>query len=200
VPELALVLWVAYFVPTLGIRVLLQRRRTGRSGFADTTRGGTAQSLAQLVETVAIGLGVAAPILALVGTVEPIEALDKSAVNLGGAVLFVLGLPGIVISQEAMGSSWRIGVDPEERTELVTRGPFALVRNPIFSFLVLVQAGTFLLVPSVVALAGLALQVISVEMQVRLVEEPYLLRTHADEYGDYARRVGRFVPGAGRLR
>ena len=193
-------LWAIYFVPTLGVRVVLQRRRTGHSGFADSSRRGGVQSLAQLVETLAIGLAIAAPILALTGALEPFGSLDETPVNLCGAALFVIGLAGIVVSQEAMGASWRIGVDPEERTELVTRGVFALVRNPIFSFLVLVQAGTFLLVPSVVALAGLVLQVVSVQRQVRLVEEPHLRGTHGDQYAAYTRRVGRFVPGLGRLR
>jgi protein-S-isoprenylcysteine O-methyltransferase Ste14 len=199
VPELALVLWAIYFIPTLGVRVALHRRRTGRTGFVGQGQRGPAQ-LAQLVETAAIGCAVAAPILALAGAVEPIEALDKTAVNLCGAALFVAGLTGIVVAQEAMGASWRIGVDPAERTELVTHGPFALVRNPIFSFLVLVQVGTALLVPSVVAFAGIVLQLASVELQVRLVEEPYLLQAHGSSYADYARRVGRFLPGAGRLR
>jgi protein-S-isoprenylcysteine O-methyltransferase Ste14 len=40
----------------------------------------------------------------------------------------------------------------------------------------------------------------SVQVQVRLVEEPYLLRVHGDAYRAYAARTGRFVPGVGRLR
>ena len=40
---------------------------------------------------------------------------------------------------------------------------------------------------------------IALEIQVRLVEEPYLLRQHGDAYRNYAARVGRFVPGLGRL-
>jgi len=34
---------------------------------------------------------------------------------------------------------------------------------------------------------------------VRAVEEPYLLDTHGDAYRGYATRVGRFLPGVGRL-
>ncbi|HLS74191.1 MAG TPA: hypothetical protein VK046_10500 [Actinomycetaceae bacterium] len=36
------------------------------------------------------------------------------------------------------------------------------------------------------------------EIQVRLVEEPYLLRTHGPAYARYTARVGRFLPGLGR--
>ena len=40
---------------------------------------------------------------------------------------------------------------------------------------------------------------IGIRLQVA-AEEEYLLRTYGDEYRDYARRVGRFVAGVGRLR
>lgn len=42
--------------------------------------------------------------------------------------------------------------------------------------------------------------VAAVELQVRFVEEPYLLRTHGEGYAKYASRVGRFVPGLWRLK
>ena len=48
-------------------------------------------------------------------------------------------------------------------------------------------------------LAAVACAVTSLELQTRVVEEPHLLRTHGDEYASYAARVGRFVPGVGRL-
>ncbi len=97
-----------------------------------------------------------------------------------------------------MGASWRVGVDEAEKTELVTGGPFALVRNPIFSATVPAFAGLALLMPNVAALAGVAALVVALQIQVRLVEEPYLLRAHGERYAEYASRVGRFVPGVGR--
>lgn len=47
--------------------------------------------------------------------------------------------------------------------------------------------------------AELPISLVGLELQVRFVEEPYLLRTHAT-YASYASRVGRFLPGLGRLR
>jgi protein-S-isoprenylcysteine O-methyltransferase Ste14 len=41
--------------------------------------------------------------------------------------------------------------------------------------------------------------VVALEIQVRLVEEPYRRRVHGDHYGDYAARTGRFVPLTGRF-
>ena len=51
--------------------------------------------------------------------------------------------------------------------------------------------------PNPVALAGLAMALIGLQLQVRLVEEPYLQATHDAEYEQYASRVGRF-PALGR--
>ena len=39
----------------------------------------------------------------------------------------------------------------------------------------------------------------AMEIQVRLVEEPYLQQVHGEDYARYASRTGRFVPGIGRL-
>ena len=55
------------------------------------------------------------------------------------------------------------------------------------------------MVPNAVAIAGLMASVIGIQAQVRLAEEPYLRRVHGVAYTDYASRVGRFLPGLGRL-
>ena len=144
-------------------------------------------------------LALAAPLLDRAGVLAPVGPLDGPLGHTLGFVLFFTGLAGTLLSQVAMGASWRIGVDEAERTELVTGGPFALVRNPIFSAMVPSLLGLALLVPNAAALAGFAALVVALEVQVRLVDEPYLLRTHGARYADYASRVGRFVPGLGRL-
>ncbi len=72
-----------------------------------------------------------------------------------------------------MGESWRVGVDPSERTALVVRGPFRVVRNPIFTTMAFTALGFTLLVPSVLAIVGFVGLLVSLELQVRAVEEPY---------------------------
>jgi protein-S-isoprenylcysteine O-methyltransferase Ste14 len=60
--------------------------------------------------------------------------------------------------------------------------------------------GITLVTPNLVACAGFILLIASIQLQVRHVEEPYLLRTHGDAYRAYAAQVGRFIPGIGRIR
>jgi protein-S-isoprenylcysteine O-methyltransferase Ste14 len=144
-------------------------------------------------------MGGLAPILALLGILEPIPALDGAVGNAIGLVLAVGGIALTFGAQLAMGDSWRVGVDPEERTELVTDGPFCLVRNPIYSAMLPTVFGLVLMVPSILALAAIVTLFVGLELQVRRVEELYLLRAHGDAYAAYAARVGRFAPKLGLL-
>jgi protein-S-isoprenylcysteine O-methyltransferase Ste14 len=200
-PELALVLWLLYGVGALGIRVAIHLRRTGSTGLVGARSAPWSLPwLAEVTHVFALGLGVSAPILDLADVVDPIQALDRAAVHLSGMALYALGLTGVVAGQTQMGSSWRIGTDPGERTALVTDGLFGLVRHPIYVALVSTLLGLALLVPSVVAFASVALFVASIEIEVHRIEEPHLLRAHGDAYSRYAARVGRFLPGVGRMR
>jgi protein-S-isoprenylcysteine O-methyltransferase Ste14 len=198
--ELALIFYVLYLALAFGLRTWLQWRSTGSTGFHGVGGWpGSAEWLAGVGFVMALVLGASAPLLALLDVVEPIDALDEGAVQAVGAVLAVLGIALTLYAQIAMGSSWRIGVDEGERTELVTDGPFALVRNPIFSAMIPTALGLTLMVPSVVALIGFVALIVALELQVRIVEEPYLARVQGESYTRYASRTGRFVPGIGRL-
>jgi protein-S-isoprenylcysteine O-methyltransferase Ste14 len=197
---LALALWALFGLTAVVARVLIHWRRTGTTGVRGISgRVGSAEWFGGVAFVAATVLGVAAPVLDETDLVDPIGALDGVGTQIGGVVLYVLGLGGLLWSQRALGRSWRIGVDETERTALVTHGPYELVRNPIYTAMTSVFGGLALLVPSVVALASVVLLVIALEMQTRLVEEPYLVNSQGDSYADYAARVGRFLPGAGTL-
>lgn len=116
-----------------------------------------------------------------------------------GLASSVAGLAALLWSQSSMGDSLRIGVDPAERTALVTKGPFRWVRNPIYTAMLVYVVGVALLAPNIVSLVALAVLALGLDLHVRLVEEPYLAATHGSAYASYAARVGRFVPGVGRL-
>jgi protein-S-isoprenylcysteine O-methyltransferase Ste14 len=200
VAELALGLWALFGVVAVVGRVLLHLRRTGSTGLRGVSGArGSPEWLGGMAFLAAIGLGVGGPLLDLAGWIDPREAIDGPAAHVTGLVLYTLGLAGLLWSQLTMGASWRIGVDESERTALVTAGPFRVVRNPIFTTMAFMWTGLALLVPNLLTLASVVLLVIALELQTRLVEEPYLTRIHGDEYLRWASRAGRFFPGLGRL-
>lgn len=200
-PEAALTLYVLYLALAFGIRTLVHLRRTGSTGFSGISgRPGSAEWIGGVLFVVALVAGVAAPILQLAGVLDPIGPLNGEMGHAAGLGLFGGGLVTTLVAQFAMGDSWRIGVDEGERTELVTTGPFSSVRNPIFAGMIPVGIGLALLAPNVVAIVAVVALVAALEIQTRLVEEPYLLRAHGEAYRQYAARVGRFFPLVGRLR
>lgn len=197
----ALVLYGISLTLTFGVRIAIQIRRTGSTGVHGLPAdAGPMEAFAGTLFVLSLVAGAVAPVLALLGVLEPMPAFDGA---LGHAIGIVLAVGGILLTfaaQLAMGDAWRIGVDPGERTELVTDGPFGLVRNPIYSAMIPTVLGLVLMVPNALALAVIVCLVIALELQVRLVEEPHLLRTHGGAYAAYAARVGRFAPGVGLIR
>ena len=197
-PVLALVLFAVFTLLGFGWRSWLQRRRTGSTGFRGLSgRVGSIEWFAGVGFVVALAAAFFAPVLQLAGVVSPLGILHAPQIQLTGIALAVVGIGATVYAQADMGDSWRIGVDPSETTTLVRKGVFGLVRNPIFTAMLIFGFGIALVTPNVVAIIGFALLVLTVEVQVRVAEEPYLLSVHGDAYHDYTASVGRFVPGFG---
>lgn len=199
-PRLGLLLVVVWFLGLFVFRTALQWWRTGSGGIRGFSGAvGSLEWNAGLLASLGMAAGVLAPVAALLGWPGGGLLFRLDPAHLVGAGLAALGIAGALAAQVAMGDSWRIGVDESETTELVTRGAFTWVRNPIFSFMLLSGAGLFAVVPNAFSLLSFGLTFAGIEIQVRAVEEPYLARTHGSAYRAYAARVGRFLPGVGRL-
>ena len=197
----AIAAFVIYIALAFGLRSIVQWRRTGATGFKGISgEFGSLEWVGGAMFMVAFFL---APVAALLDGAEvlgPVSVLSAPLISVIAIALYGVGLAGTLAAQFWMGDSWRIGVDSSERTTLVTSGPFAHVRNPIFTALLTAAAGMALMVPNEVALVAFAAMFAAIEIQVRAVEEPYLLRTQGTAYAAYARRVGRFVPGLGTIK
>ena len=200
-PIVALALFAVFAALGFGWRSWEQRRRTGSTGFRGITgRPGSIEWSAGVGFIVAEGVAFFAPILQLLGVVSPLEILHTPWIQLTGAAIAVIGIATTVYAQLDMGDSWRIGVDPSETTTLVRTGVFGWVRNPIFTAMMTFGLGIALLTPNLVAIAGFVLLVVTIELQVRAVEEPYLRSIHGPAFDAYTTHTARFVPRISRRR
>jgi protein-S-isoprenylcysteine O-methyltransferase Ste14 len=181
-------LTLAYVAGAFGWRTWRQWKTTGDTGIR-VGRDGSVE------ERVAGGLFAASVVAGLVATAQ--SPRGRRSVRRVGLGLMATGLAGTLLSQLDLGRSWRIGVDPSERTDLVTDGAFAIVRNPIFSAMATFAIGAALAIGTRTARLAAVAMVAAVEAQVRLVEEPYLADVHGERYREYRGRVGRFVPRLG---
>jgi protein-S-isoprenylcysteine O-methyltransferase Ste14 len=106
-----------------------------------------------------------------------------------GLTAFILTL----ICWKKMGKSWRMGVDPSEKTVLIVTGPFARIRHPIYALSSVLMLANVATQPSPLMIAVAIVHLVLLQLEARR-EETYLSRLHGQAYHDYCRRVGRFFP------
>jgi protein-S-isoprenylcysteine O-methyltransferase Ste14 len=189
-----------FVVLTLGVRVVIQLLRTGGTGLIGLRHGaGVVDWLSGILFIGGMAMSIVSLDLVLQDSLAPIGGLDTTALHVVGIVLAALGGSAVFLAQLGMGASWRIGVSDEQDTDLVTTGWFSLVRNPIYSAMIVGWTGFALIVPTWLSIAAVFVIAAGLELQVRGVEEPFLIRAHGDAYRAYGSRVGRFLPGVGRL-
>jgi protein-S-isoprenylcysteine O-methyltransferase Ste14 len=119
--------------------------------------------------------------------------LPWTAVGFVGAAVCVGATIVTFSCWREMGRSWRIGIDPEERTQLIFSGPFRIVRHPIYALSILLVLGTLATTPTLVTLVIAIVHITCLLSEARR-EEIYLLGKHGHIYGDYMKHVGRFLP------
>ncbi len=196
--SLSIAFYVTWLATAFGIRTYLHLRRTGDTGWRGISeQAGSAQWWGGVLFVVALVIGFVAPVAELRGLNRMIEWSPNTIM---GICLALAGIGATLGAQSSMRDSWRIGVDANELTTLRTDGAFSIVRNPIFSAMLTTAAGLALMTPNVIAVGGLACLLAAVQLQVRVVEEPYLRNVHRAAFTSYERAVGRFTPWTGRLR
>lgn len=121
-----------------------------------------------------------------------ITHLDTLTVKYIGLGLLALSLIWTIIAQGNMKNSWRIGIDTETKTELITTGIFKLSRNPIFFGMIISLVGLFLTTPNALTGLFLILGYVLIQIQIRL-EEEFLTNQHGQKYAVYKQKVRRLI-------
>ena len=122
-----------------------------------------------------------------------IARIESAYLNTTATVIGLSGVTIVVVAQLQMGNAWRIGVDPSEKTLLVTHGLYGISRNPIYFGLGLYWIALSALLPHPVIWLLTVLCWISIEFIVRRVEEPYLRTLHGSEFDHYKQRSNRYI-------
>ncbi len=108
-----------------------------------------------------------------------------------GWLLLIISLVFVWFAQGNMRESWRIGIDEENKSELITDGFFSLSRNPIFLGIMIANTGLFLVLPNAFTLLIVALSTVSINTQIRL-EEEFLFKEFGSQYAQYQAKVNRW--------
>ncbi len=107
--------------------------------------------------------------------------------------LVVCGLAIAIWARWTLGGNWSSDPVIKERHELIERGPYAHVRHPIYSGMLLMLLGAAVLLARPVALIAFAIFVFGFWFKARQ-EEQLLTRYFPDEYPRYRARVKALIP------
>ncbi len=119
-------------------------------------------------------------------------SLYQPIVLLTGMALLLVSFGLIDYVHSYMHQDWRTGIETRSEHKLLTQGPFARSRNPLFISIIIGQIGFFLALPSVFSLICLLVGVSVIVLQARQ-EEQTLTRHYGEQYTAYCRRVRRWL-------
>lgn len=106
----------------------------------------------------------------------------------------MMGLAIALWARAALGTNWSGAIAFKEGHELIQRGPYAYVRHPIYSGLLLMGLGTTLASARVSSLLMLVLALILLAIKARY-EERLMIRHFPAAYPPYRARVKALIPG-----
>ena len=109
-----------------------------------------------------------------------------------GLVLLVAGLGFAVWARRHIGRNWGMPMTQKDTPELVTSGPYRLVRHPIFSGILVAAVGTAVALSLVWLIAAAIATTYFVYSAT--VEERYLAKLFPDTYPGYKRSTKMLVP------
>jgi protein-S-isoprenylcysteine O-methyltransferase Ste14 len=126
------------------------------------------------------------PVVLLVGPAWPQDGVIGEGIEAVGALLIVLAI---------FGRTWcTLYIGGRKRRELVTNGPYSVVRHPLYVFSIVAviglgaQSGSLIVACLAAAVLGWPLAAVARS------EERALRETFGTAYDDYAARVPAFVP------
>lgn len=108
-----------------------------------------------------------------------------------GLFAITLGVLVFITAMVHMKTSWRVGIDKQTKTALITYGIYRFSRNPAFVGFDLMFIGLFLTYPSILSLVVMSANVIAFHLLI-LQEERHLTLNFREEYIDYKLKTPRY--------
>jgi len=110
-----------------------------------------------------------------------------------GAAVTIAGLLFAVWAREHLGSNWSRSVTIKKDHELITTGPYAVVRHPIYTGILVGFLGMAIAISEVRGFVVLALITLALWMKLSM-EEKWMRAEFGEAYAAYSRHSSALVP------
>src|SRR6266478_2913199 len=110
-----------------------------------------------------------------------------------GAAVTVAGLLFAVWAREHLGTNWSRSVTIKQGHELITTGPYAVVRHPIYTGILTGFLGMAIAISQVRGFIVFVLFFLAFWIKLRM-EEEWMRSQFGDTYATYARKTAALVP------
>lgn len=110
-----------------------------------------------------------------------------------GVAVTVAGLLFAIWARQHLGRNWSHAVTIKQDHELITSGPYALVRHPIYTGILTGFLGTVIALAQVRGVIALILVFLGFWAKFRM-EEEWMRSQFGETYATYARRTAALVP------
>jgi|SRR5882724_93213 len=114
-------------------------------------------------------------------------------IHVVAAILCVCGLGFCLWARAVLGRNWSGTVTLKENHELIVRGPYRLVRHPIYTGILAMLIATAIEQGHVAGMLGLIFVFASFWIKLNN-EEEVMRKQFPDQYAAYAERVKRIIP------
>ena len=118
---------------------------------------------------------------------------QTDAILVAAAILCLCGLGFCFWARAVLGRNWSGTVTLKENHELIVRGPYRLVRHPIYTGLLAMLIATAIEQGHIAGMIGVILVFISFWIKLSS-EEEVMRKQFPDQYAAYRERVKRIIP------
>lgn len=170
---------------------LVQQRKEGIKTFMispDSLRD--TNKVLELIMLAAVILTSAAE-LASIALSDYLGGMPFILIRIAGVILGILSVAVFWLSTRAMRKNWRVGINHNGDTKLVTKGIYSYSRNPAFLAFDMLFAGILMMFYNPVLLMCSLFSAVLLHIQIML-EERSLKKTFGDEYIEYKKKVRRY--------
>jgi protein-S-isoprenylcysteine O-methyltransferase Ste14 len=191
----------AILLSLLAVIVVIKRKATG--SIFDLPRG---RSLVLVVNSFNLFfLLIAIPavsVLLITGSLEDVDPIRvtiaepwmPAAVEATGLILYIIGHFLMGSALISLGGNYQLGgIRPRAADKMVLKGPFKVIRHPMYSAALSISLGLACLTQSCIVFGIFVLYLLLINLLIPL-EEDGLMRVYKEQYASYRFRVKKLVP------